>query len=91
LNLNRRAVQAITVAAVAFILIMAVALIINLVRLAALNSRRQELQELYDRGVEMSARYEDEIAMLDSAAYIEQYAREYLDYMGAGEIPFKKG
>lgn len=63
-----------------------VALIINLVRLGAVNRRRDELlaqAQYLDEAIDKNG---DLIDYRSSAEFIESYAREYLDMVYRGEI-----
>ena len=71
-----RILQLITVAAVVLFVLLLVALITNLVRLAGSNSRKAEL--------------EAQLAALDRQIeeYVDAYAREYLNMIGRDEEAF---
>ena len=80
--------QLITVAAVILFILLAVALITNLVRLAGTNSRKRALEaEL----AALDSRIEQNAELIDyrkTEEYVDAYAREYLNMIGRGEEAF---
>ncbi len=86
-NQNNKTVMKIVIAGLSVLLaLFIVALIINLVRLSAANGRRDELAAQSEM---LDALIDDNNARIDyyqTAEFIEQYAREYLDMVYRGEI-----
>lgn len=83
-----RILQLITVAAVVLFVLLMIALITNLVRLAGSNARRDKLEaelKILDRQI---AENEGIIEYRKTEEYVDAYAREYLDMIGEGEIAF---
>lgn len=80
--------QLITVAAVILFILLAVALVTNLVRLAGSNSRRRSLEaEL----AALDSRIEQNSELIDyrkTEEYVDAYAREYLNMIGSDEEAF---
>ncbi len=77
----------IVVSLAVLLVLLIVALIINLVRLSAANNRKAELERKRDA---LQAVYDENQQFIDvdsnDPAYIEAYAREYLDMVRRGEI-----
>mgnify|MGYP000789497826 FL=1 len=83
-----RILQLITVAAVVLFVLLLVALITNLVRLAGSNSRKAELEAqlaALDRQIEENNSI---INYRQSEEYVDAYAREYLNMIGRDEEAF---
>lgn len=81
-------IKIITAAAVTFIVLLAAALILNVVKLSALHKRERELKarmaEL-DRQIAESREMSD---FVSTDEYIDRYAREYLNMQGKDEEAF---
>ena len=87
---NRKIIM-ITVFAALFFVLMATALVINLVRIASLSSREKALKEqlaALDRQIEAN---QSEIDYRKTDEYGDAYAREYLGMIGGDEISFITG
>lgn len=83
-----RILQLITVAAVVLFVLLLVALITNLVRLAGSNSRKAELETQL---AALDRQIEENNSIIDyrqSEAYVDAYAREYLNMIGRDEEAF---
>lgn len=83
-----RILQLVTVAAVVLFVLLLVALITNLVRLAGSNSRKAELEAqlaALDRQIEENNSI---INYRQSEEYVDAYAREYLNMIGRDEEAF---
>ena len=83
-----RILQLITVAAVVLFVLLLVALITNLVRLAGSNSRKAELEAQL---AALDRQIEENNAIIDyrqSEEYVDAYAREYLNMIGRDEEAF---
>lgn len=78
----------IVVASVVFFVIMLVALIVNVVKLTSLNSRKNRLEENIARAERMIDENDNQISYRQSREYIDKYAREFLDMQGKDEITF---
>lgn len=84
----KKKMQIITVTAIIFIFILLVALVVNIVRLSAINKRREKLEaQLATIQTEISAT-QDQIGYITTDEYIDQYAREYLNMQGKDEEAF---
>ncbi len=84
----KKKMQIITVTAIIFIFILLVALVVNIVRLSAVNKRREKLEaQLAAIQTEISAA-QDQIGYITTDEYIDQYAREYLNMQGKDEEAF---
>ena len=87
---NRKIIM-ITVFAALFFVLMATALVINLVRIASLSSREKALKEqlaALDRQIEAN---QSEIDYRKTDEYVDAYAREYLGMIGGDERSFITG
>lgn len=80
--------RVITVSAVAFFVILLSALVINLVRLGNLNSRKEELSARLSSINSQIEQASGEIDYITTDEYIDQYAREYLNMQGADDEAF---
>lgn len=80
--------QMITVAAVLLFVLLTVALIVNLVRLASVNSRKARLEAELNRLDAQIAANNDTIDYRQTEAYVDAYAREYLNMIGSDEEAF---
>ncbi len=83
-----RILQLITVAAVVLFVLLLVALITNLVRLAGSNSRKAELEAQL---AALDRQIEENNSIIDyrqSEEYVDAYAREYLNMIGRDEEAF---
>lgn len=70
----------------AFLALLLIALIINIVRLSAANSRREELAAQSAALDEVIAENNALIDYCKTPEFIEDYARTYLDMVNRGEI-----
>lgn len=75
----------IVVALSVLLVLLVVALIVNLVRLAAVNSRRDALAEQNAKLERMIENNADMITYCNSSEFVEDYAREMLDMIYRGE------
>ncbi len=85
---NKTVFKIIVAACAVFLVLAVVALIINLVRLGAVNARKAELeaQSAYlDTLIDSNGKM---ISQCESDEFIENYAREYLDMVYRDEIIF---
>ena len=83
-----RILQLITVAAVVLFVLLLVALITNLVRLAGSNSRKAELEAQL---AALDRQIEENNSIIDyrqSEEYVDAYAREYLNMIGRDDEAF---
>ncbi len=83
-----RILQLVTVAAVVLFVLLLVALITNLVRLAGSNSRKAELEAQL---AALDRQIEENNSIIDyrqSEEYVDAYAREYLNMIGRDEEAF---
>lgn len=77
----------IAVAAMAVLLVLLIAaLIVNLVRLGAVNSRKKSLEEQNARLEQVIQSNESTITYCGSSEFVEEYAREMLDMIYRGEV-----
>lgn len=77
----------IAVAAMAVLLVLLIAaLIVNLVRLGAVNSRKRSLEEQNARLEQVIQSNESAITYCGSSEFVEEYAREMLDMIYRGEV-----
>lgn len=77
----------IAVAAMAVLLVLLIAaLIVNLVRLGAVNSRKRSLEEQNARLEQVIQSNESTITYCGSSEFVEEYAREMLDMIYRGEV-----
>lgn len=83
---QRKIAIIITVSVVTVFVILLIALTVNLVQLANVNSRKAELEAQDAKLAQMIK--DNELAMNEhqTAAWIEQYARDYLNMIGGDEI-----
>lgn len=89
-NTNRTVIKIIVSALAIVFVMLVVALIVNLVKLGAVNSRKEALAE---QNAKLDAMLEQNEQMLDAcnnSEFVEQYAREYLDMVYRNEIVIEK-
>lgn len=85
-NSQKTILKIITAALAVFFVLLIVALIINVVRLSAVNSRRNALAA---QSAELDRVIDENNALIDycqTPEFIEDYAREYLNMLYLGEI-----
>ena len=81
-------IKTLTVSAIVFIAVLLTALVINIVKLSTLNSKKEALIERLST-VESQIKENDEIIeYISTDEYIDRYAREYLNMTGADEEAF---
>ena len=80
--------QIITVTAIIFIFILLVALVVNIIRLSAVNNRREMLETQLSTIQTQISEAQDKIGYITTDEYIDQYAREYLNMQGKDEEAF---
>ena len=83
---NKTVIKIVTAALAVFFVLLIIALIINLVRLSAVNSRRDALAA---QSAELDRVIDENNALIDycqTPEFIEDYAREYLNMLYLGEI-----
>lgn len=85
---KNKIVRIITVAAVIFIVLLLIALVMNLVTLTRLNNRKAELESKLTEIREQIEANNAEIDYISSDEYIDAYAREYLNMKGKDEEAF---
>ena len=85
---KNKIVRIITVSAVIFIVLLLIALVMNLVTLTRLNNRKAELESKLTEIREQIEANNAEIDYISSDAYIDAYAREYLNMKGKDEEAF---
>ncbi len=85
---NNTAQTVIVVGCVIFAVLLLSALIINLIKLATLSSRKRELETLMASAEAQIAALESDITLKSSDEFIDSYVREYLDMMGKDEKAF---
>ena len=78
----------ITVSAIIFIAVMVVALVINLVKLSNVNSKKAALEKELKEIQRQIEENNSEIEYISTDEYIDQYAREYLNMHGKDEEAF---
>lgn len=81
-------IQLLTVTAVIFFILLLTAMVLNLVKLAGLSGKKSALEAQLTRLDEIIALNNDNIEYRNTAEYIEQYAREYLNMQGKNDIAF---
>ena len=87
-NSRQKVIKIVTVAAIALIILLAVSLVINLVKLGNSLSREAKLKDeiaAVDKNIEASESTLDELKSFD---YVEQYARDHLNMKGRDEQAF---
>lgn len=85
---NIRVMQMLVIAAVVFAVLLITALIVNLVKLGGVNARQKALEAELNR---LDAQIAENREMLDyrrTDAYVDAYAREYLNMIGRDEEAF---
>ena len=81
-------IKTLTVSAIVFIAVLLTALVINIVKLSTLNSKKEALTQRLST-VESQIKENDEIIeYISTDEYIDRYAREYLNMTGADEEAF---
>lgn len=78
----------IVIACTAFAVLLIIALAINLISLSVATARKNKLAAELGRLDRQIAANEQSIEYLGSDDYISDFAREYLDMQGKGEISF---
>ena len=85
---SQRNARIITVSAIVFIFLLVIALIVNVVRLSAINSKKADLQAKLDAINSKIQSNQDEYDWISTDDYIDQYAREYLNMTGKDDQAF---
>ncbi len=85
---GKKLMRILTASAIVFITLLAIALIINIVKLSNVNRRKAELQEQLSEIERRISETNSESDRISSDAYIDQYAREYLNMQGKDEQAF---
>ena len=80
--------KTVTVAAVIFIVLLAIALVTNLVKLNRLNARKTELNARIAEVERQIERNDAELERVQSDSYIDRYARELLNMQGKDDEAF---
>lgn len=84
-NNNSSIAKAVGVALALLFVLLVIALIVNLVRLSAVNNRKEALQAQSARLDRLIEKNDNMIEYCGSAEFIEEYAREYLEMVYRGE------
>ena len=82
---NTAAVKIMIAGLAVLLVLLIVALIVNLVRLGAANSRRESLARQNAKLEQIIEQNDDMITYCQSSEFIEEYAREMLDMIYRGE------
>ena len=85
---KEKILKIITVSAIIFIAILAAALILNLIKLTNINSKKVNLEKQLNEILRQLEENESEIDYISTDEYIDQYAREYLNMQGKDEEAF---
>ena len=85
---SKKLMRILTVSAIVFIALLAIALIINIVKLSNVNRKKAELSEQLAQIERQISEVQSESDRISSDAYIDQYAREYLNMQGKDEQAF---
>ncbi len=85
---KEKILKIITVSAIIFITILAAALILNLIKLTNINSKKANLEKQLNEIQRQIEENESEIDYISTDEYIDQYAREYLNMQGKDEEAF---
>lgn len=85
---GKKLMRILTASAIVFITLLAIALIINIVKLSNVNRKKAELQEQLSEIERRISETNSESDRISSDAYIDQYAREYLNMQGKDEQAF---
>lgn len=85
---KEKLLKIITVSVTVFIALLVISLIINLVKLSSMNSRKAELEAELIALDNQIQRNDATIDYVRSDEYIDRYAREYLDMIGKDEETF---
>lgn len=81
-------IKIITASAIVFLALLFVALIINMVKLSAINAKKTELLAKIEQTQTLIEQNQNTLDYVTSQEYIDQYAREYLNMVGKGEEAF---
>ena len=84
-NLNTPVAKIIGVSLALLFLLLVIALIVNLVKLGAVNDRKQSLAEQNARLEKLIESNDSMIEYCNSSEFVEEFAREYLDMIYRGE------
>ena len=76
---NKTVIKIAVAAGAVLLVLLIIALIVNLVRLSAANSRREALEAQNARLEQLIGENDDMINYCQSSEFIDTYAREYLD------------
>ncbi len=85
---KEKLLKIITVSVTVFIALLVISLVINLVKLSSINSRKAELEAELIALDNQIQRNDATIDYVRSDEYIDRYAREYLDMIGKDEEAF---
>ncbi len=85
---SKKLMRILTVSAIVFITLLAIALIINIVKLSNVNRRKAELTDELAQIERRINEINSESERISSDAYVDRYAREYLNMQGKDEQAF---
>lgn len=85
---KQRNLRIITTSAIIFIVLLLVALVVNIVRLSSINSKKDDLRQRLNAINAQIESNEREIDWITTDEYIDQYAREYLNMTGKDDQAF---
>lgn len=86
--MSKTTLRVITVSMVLFLLILIAALVINVVKLSSVNTKKEQLIDNLARIEQEIKQNQDTIDYLSTDEYVDQYAREYLNMQGKNEEAF---
>ncbi len=83
-----KVIKIVTISTIIFIFLLAVSLIINLIKIGGLNKQARELETQKNAMLAQIEENDEKIDYMSSDLYVDQFARENLGYIGAGEELF---
>ena len=83
-----KVIKIVTISIIIFIFLLAVSLIINLIKIGGLNKQARELETQKNAMLAQIEKNDEKIDYMSSDLYVDQFARENLGYIGAGEELF---
>lgn len=83
-----KVIKIVTISTIIFIFLLAVSLIINLIKIGGLNKQARELETQKNAMLAQIEKNDEKIDYMSSDLYVDQFARENLGYIGAGEELF---
>jgi len=88
MKISKQSLKIITASLLVFVMLLAIALLVNLISLGRVNARTRNLEERLALALNQIEQNEGEIEYRTSPEFIERYGREWLNMKRRGETVF---